>query len=863
MSKFRIKEVQIDSFNDTYNKFQEFDEGLNIICGRNEAGKSTMMDFIKNIFTKKSSSGKGYLKCEHNGADFRLISGDTKKLKENEKYLSNINPREFNTGFVITLDDIMFAQKTKAEDLINTIKDSSGNLINSKQEEYYNFIHSKQDFALTPTNAPSVSFKKQFDYLKDLDKKIKELTSKEEEYNSICKNIENLETEIGVLNDKYNSAQISLLKTKAIEEKLRIKINEELISKKTDFEKLREDFGALNIVKSKENELKNRLELNQENINLKIKEINKLENIEKEDISNFDIKSEDIKKGKELADREKELNFEKQNIKDKLAEKDNEINQQNFIIQTIENKLISIGIEDIKEYKNLKSILSGYKKRYSELLDKSYGTNVSIRNNNYNQLFMFIFGAMLCACLGSLFLYWNSNIRWILIALILSAAAGLNTTIMYKLSNKYNDIDYKKEMFDIEKKSVEIIKKTNFAYDSSVNLTTQLDTVIQQITENLSKYENINENLLNERVKLEKIKSELEKQKEKLENTDDKIQQHNKEKDEFLKRLMINKFDNFEEVFGLINDYKELNKEHLELQNQLKNIDDLTEKFTENLNRFINEADLKDFISVNKYDFGKFGGILDKIGDLIYKNMSDKTIINELDTKINEYETKLNSYKKELITDDIDENYIENIKSDIENKTNDRGMLLQQKYDLEQVSELVNLKNKKNIELNRIKSALSNLIQKEIIYGIIQQAKEEFNSTQPNLLCAKEYFSKITCGKYNEIDFETKMISGDNTGDKDWDELSRGTKEQLYLALRLGYAVNYSKDKDGNPNNQPDFPIIIDDAFVNFDNERTTAILKCLSEFSENNQVLYFTCHSEDVKNILKKYKVKHNLIEL
>ena len=54
MEKFQITEVQIDKFNDTYNKLYKFKLGLNVIIGENEAGKTTLMNFITNIFKQKS-----------------------------------------------------------------------------------------------------------------------------------------------------------------------------------------------------------------------------------------------------------------------------------------------------------------------------------------------------------------------------------------------------------------------------------------------------------------------------------------------------------------------------------------------------------------------------------------------------------------------------------------------------------------------------------------------------------------------------------------------------------------------------------------------------------------------------------------
>lgn len=66
--------------------------------------------------------------------------------------------------------------------------------------------------------------------------------------------------------------------------------------------------------------------------------------------------------------------------------------------------------------------------------------------------------------------------------------------------------------------------------------------------------------------------------------------------------------------------------------------------------------------------------------------------------------------------------------------------------------------------------------------------------------------------------------------------LSRGTAEQLYLAMRLALAQEYSSRTVG-------FPLIMDDIFVNFDPGRTRAGLNVLSQLASEQQVIFFTCH--------------------
>ena len=72
--------------------------------------------------------------------------------------------------------------------------------------------------------------------------------------------------------------------------------------------------------------------------------------------------------------------------------------------------------------------------------------------------------------------------------------------------------------------------------------------------------------------------------------------------------------------------------------------------------------------------------------------------------------------------------------------------------------------------------------------------------------------------------------------------LSRGTRDQLYLALRLAL----SEDSD--------CPLILDDALLTFDDERTGLALDFLRELSETRQILLFTCRSREKRTLEHKY---------
>lgn len=100
---------------------------------------------------------------------------------------------------------------------------------------------------------------------------------------------------------------------------------------------------------------------------------------------------------------------------------------------------------------------------------------------------------------------------------------------------------------------------------------------------------------------------------------------------------------------------------------------------------------------------------------------------------------------------------------------------------------------------------------------------------------AEQYFALLTEHRYSKIDLTEDGIKVIRKDREVFlvEELSQGTAEQLYISLRLGFVTVMS--------NQANFPVIIDDGFVNFDNVRRQRMLALLEKITENNQVIYFT----------------------
>ena len=82
--------------------------------------------------------------------------------------------------------------------------------------------------------------------------------------------------------------------------------------------------------------------------------------------------------------------------------------------------------------------------------------------------------------------------------------------------------------------------------------------------------------------------------------------------------------------------------------------------------------------------------------------------------------------------------------------------------------------------------------------------------------------------------------------------MSRGTAEQIYLALRIAAAEFLYEEE---------FPLILDDTFVSYDEERLESVLEWLAKSGK--QVLLFTCQKREMK-ILSEMGVKNcNYIKL
>lgn len=126
---------------------------------------------------------------------------------------------------------------------------------------------------------------------------------------------------------------------------------------------------------------------------------------------------------------------------------------------------------------------------------------------------------------------------------------------------------------------------------------------------------------------------------------------------------------------------------------------------------------------------------------------------------------------------------------------------------------------------------------------LLSEAVRRFErENQPEMIATvSQLITRMTAGKYTEFDRTTGASQGilvrqPNGSEKTPDQLSAGTREQLYLAIRLAYVMHYCRQ------NEP-LPIVMDDVLVNFDDDRVRNTLATLAEVAQSVQILFFTCH--------------------
>jgi DNA repair protein SbcC/Rad50 len=147
--------------------------------------------------------------------------------------------------------------------------------------------------------------------------------------------------------------------------------------------------------------------------------------------------------------------------------------------------------------------------------------------------------------------------------------------------------------------------------------------------------------------------------------------------------------------------------------------------------------------------------------------------------------------------------------------------------DLTEAEERFDAELKKGMAIARIKRSMESLLE------------EMDSSTYKGLeTSVSELIQKMTGGRYEAVEMQESIPSGFHRKDgvvMPYDNLSTGTMDVLGIALRLGITKMFLEEKEGF--------VIMDDPLVDLDPERQTKAAESIKDFAVDKQLIILTCH--------------------
>jgi len=899
MNKFSIEKIVIEKSEKDIQigVTREFGNGINLICGSNETGKSSLLDFIRRGFfkTKGADKGKIYFKVSSNAgerryradiqdnrsADLRCRIFDENNNAVNYNFIENtINKKYFEQGFTINLDDLMNIQNKDTDVLVNTIKDPAG----EKLDLILTKIKNEAKKILGDNNRLTKETAGILEKINKENIKINELSNLETRYNNAVQELKRLNDELEKIY-KQEEFQENVSKLEELEVKffniseqkniLLLEFNEALFNSQDKYSKIIQNAGRLEANKSvlQKNEDKTA------QLKEKISEgINNLRseyaiNADAADIENFTADYGIIRKLKEIyadkAELEKEL----------LAAKQNKENvEENLLLLKYESAHLVSELQDFGSIEKMQELYNFIDENMAEyyylqsgavLPDKSRTVIISeiIKKPGIFILFTVLF--ILTSVIAIICFINHASESGISAALTsLCLLIGIGAA---KFSNSSEAKEAgRNKMQEILLQVKECIKNYSGSIDgfegallpSKIN---NFKTEIQNKIQNYSRMSGI----------VSKNTSDSDYNKEKLKRIEEKmegIRNNIKELTEKAESVIKSGSPDFEipaetylEAAAAIQNLKEYSKEMSLVLQDIKELEAENSSIIDEFNAFISEMK----ININfSESYAENIQLLKAFND---KNSNLKTNIDVINAQLENINSRIELFEEKKAASSkyagcMSKEALIALKNE---KTAAKSEAEFEKRSLESFEGLNDLKMKKALLLEEYRKKIFTLAKDKMILNLIQTAKDGFDKIQPDLYNAQQYLKILTDGKYSKINLDLEEIqNADGSLTKNWNTLSRGTKEQVYLALRLGYASNYTKDRlTLEDNGKAALPLIIDDAFVNFDTQRTRQGIKCLIESAKTNQVIFFTCHNDVMRTHFEelccKAGVKLNIINI
>lgn len=895
----KIRKVEIENFGCLKDVTVKFSDGLQILYGKNEAGKSTFMEFIKIMLYADMGRGvNSIIRGDRSPWDGSKMGGaiefeKEKRLYRLQKELDAKTPSKdkcflkcISNNEVITLGK---KEEIGEKFLKITLEDfERSGYINSLGDESFKSGKSIEDMMLNLINTGDENISKKLSEER-LDEAIRQLkwknNSKRGRLNELNQEISDIRNSLYDINEKQQQGS-KINEEIAKMEKLR-KEREDL---KKCVEKFRLSLSLKNLknlekhLKKKE-ELKNKVEESgipycefRETLSGLISNKEKIERLGSE-IKNLKKESEKITYVDEIYLNEiKELLDKKAKFKDELDDIDETLLQE---AEQIKTKYKQVQEKKLESEKLKEEVIESNEKCVEKVAQEIEKLNLSKENDilsmEYEKAKKIISkNSKDLSNAGEKYKLIRKSIFFIELLIIISITFFLIYIGKFNLTscfltfilglvpfsiNKINLILQKNVLKKEFKKSIE-----NFIniLEKGINIEEEfLRQIFNNIIEKKEKWNKLSQNMGYEKIKLQivlddkieiclkKIKNDIECEMDKIDNKIDlnlksknlpsyeeaeKIYNGRLALEGIISRNEKSMFELKKGLFKAISQYSKDINSYDDAINYLNKLNIISDEQIEN-NQNIDI--LKQSLSIDKED-------LKLIENLIIKKKTDLENITEenlADTFDIDKCTKLEERLKELEKLNLNDK-INNLKRETADYYKEQSDLKEKLSNLEDEFE------QKNSYLESLKLAKSMLDKSydELKSEIIPKINEKTSSILSNL----------TLDKYNTVSVHGNCDVLVRTGsfDRKHTLFSSGTIDQAYLSLRLALSEVIS--------NNNSIPIMLDDVLVRYDDERTKTAIKYLKKYASEKglQIIIFTCHNY-ISQIGNKYSVKStNLFE-
>ena len=279
------------------------------------------------------------------------------------------------------------------------------------------------------------------------------------------------------------------------------------------------------------------------------------------------------------------------------------------------------------------------------------------------------------------------------------------------------------------------------------------------------------------------------------------------------------------------NNFENINLELIKLENEKKILENNFNNLNEELNKIKNNFILNNNLEKEKIK----NNYLNKIEKNKINNFLEEKNYEKIYSELENLQKEINNVKLKLHSLDLDK---KNIEPKLEN--------------LSKIEEDLVNNNNKMLTLQKLNMSIN--LAKEVLNDSYNKMR---NSVTPKFTENLSYtISKITNSKYKKVMFnetEGLIVELENGDYIPVNRFSVGTIDQLYLSLRLSMIDELSNEK---------VPILLDEAFAFYDDNRLENILLYLNNEFKDRQIIIFSCTNRE-KNILEKGNVKFNFINL